>query len=443
VTAPLRVAALLLVFVIFASAVSADTLLSIDPPAPTSDDEVILRVPRTCQVDRQTVTRNGTEISVLLEQLSSCPSPPFRDEYEVSLGKLPAGEYRVAVTEYSDLPPQVLSFFVFEADPPLTVRPFVVPTDTRGFPIRLELHDDFLFGTDDAWVMEIGHVQYRAKDTIPRGEGLRFYAPDLAPGLHDIRITRSDGTIVDIPGAIYYQAPGAAADRGVFERVLFPVLFRSSGANGSEWRSEAVISNPTEYPLLTANRLVPQAELLEAKTRSAFSGEQYPNGVALLVPRRDADDFAFQLRIRDVSRESDSFGTEVPVVREAEMFREEEITLLDVPLDPRYRTKLRIYFFPDAAAEEWPTYVNVRIDPTDGREPFYLFRQLTRACSGAACAWTPLYGELDLPARGNGARGDVYIEGADGGLEWAFASVTNNKTQEVTLVTPNGRGGRP
>lgn len=442
-TAPFRVAAVLLIFVLFASPVSADSLLSIDPPAPTSDDDVVVRVPRTCQVDRQTVTRTGVEISVLLEQLSSCSSPPFRYEYEVPLGKLPAGEYRVTVTEYSDIPPQVLSFFVFEADPPLTVRPFVVPTDTRGFPIHLELHDDFLFGIDGAWVLEIGGVQYRERDMLPAREGIWFYAPDLEPGLHGIRIIRGDGSIVNIPAAIYYQAPGAPADRGVFERVLFPVLFRGGGSNGSQWRSEAVISNPTELSILTANMLVPEKRLLESKSRHAFSGEQAPNGVALLVPRRGAEDLAFQLRIRDVSRESDSFGTEVPVVREAEMFRDEEITLLDVPVDPRYRTRLRVYFFPDAAGDDWPSHVTASMQPADGGEPFFLSTQLTRDCSGAACAWTPLYGEIDLPSHGNGARADVYVSSVDGGLQWAFASVTNNRTQEVTLVTPNGRGGRP
>jgi hypothetical protein len=443
VTAPLRIGTVLFIFVVLASAVSADSLLSIDPPAPTSDDEIVVRVPRTCQVDRETVTRNGTEISVLLEQLRSCPSPPFRDEYEVSLGKLPPGEYRVSVTEYSDLPPQVLSFFVFEANPPLTVRPFVVPVDTPGFPIHLALHDDFVLGTDGAWVIEIGGVQYREEDWLPAVDGLGFYAPDLAPGLHDIRVIRSDGSIVDIPAAIYYQSPAAAADRGVFERVLFPVLFRGGGSNGSQWRSEAVISNPTEYSIVTANMLVPQKRILAPGSRHAFSGEQYPNGVALLVPRRDAEDLALQLRIRDASRESDSFGTEVPVVREAQMFHDEEITLLDVPLDPRYRTRLRVYFFPDAAAEQWPSNVTAWIQPADGGERFFVYTRLTHDCSGAACAWTPLYGELDLPARGNGARADVYVSGVDGGLEWAFASVTNNKTQEVTLVTPNGRGGRP
>lgn len=440
-TIPLRATLAVLVFAVLASGASADSL-AISPAAPTTDDEVVVRVPRSCQVNRETVTRTGTEIRVELLQLSSCPSPPLLYEYEVSLGKLPAGEYQVAVREYSDVPPQVLTFFVFEANPFLTVRPFVVPVDTPGFPIHLEFRDDDPEVCCDS-VIEIGGVAYRAADMLPALEGTWFNAPDLAPGLHDIRIIKSNGAIIAVPAALYYQAPGAAADRGVFERVLFPVLFRSGGRNGSEWRSEAVVSNPTDYPILTANTIVPQAQSLAPKTRYAFPGEQYPNGVALTVPRREAQDVAFQLRIRDVSRESDSLGTEVPVVRESEMFiGDDEITLLDVPLDPRYRTKLRVYFLPDAGTDDL-AYVNVKVVPAEGGPPSFLFTLLTRQCSGVACAWTPFYGELDVAAAGNGKRADLYVDTIVGGPVWAFASVTNNNTQEVTLVTPNGRGGRP
>jgi hypothetical protein len=441
VTAPLRAALVVLAFVSLTAGALAQPSPSIDPPAPTPDDEVVLRVVRTCQVNLQTVTRTGTEISVVLRQTSSCPSPPLDLEHRVVLGKLPAGEYRVTLSEYSDLPPRIVPFTVFEANPFLAVRPFVVPVDTPGFPIELVFRDEDPGVCCDS-VVEIGGVEYRASDMLPR-EGTWFHAPDLPPGLHDIRIIKSDGAIIAVPAALYYQAPGAAADPGVFERVLFPVLFRSGGRNGSQWRSEAVVSNPTDYQILMANTIVPQAQLLAPKKRYAFSGEQHPTGVALLVPRREAQDVAFQLRIRDISREGDSFGTEVPVVRESEMFRgENEITLLDVPLDPRYRTKLRVYFLPDAGADDL-AYVNVKVVPAAGGAPSFLFTLLSRECSGVACASTPYYGELDLAAAGNGARADLYVDTIVGGAVWAFASVTNNETQAVTLVTPDGRGGRP
>jgi hypothetical protein len=68
-----------------------------------------------------------------------------------------------------------------------------------------------------------------------------------------------------------------------------------------------------------------------------------------------------------------------------------------------------------------------------------------RSCSGAAsCASTPWYAEIDLPVRGDDERANLYVTPPAGaGLAWAFATVTNNETQQVTVVTPDGKGGEP
>ena len=445
-TAPFRV---VLAVTIVVSALSAQGALSVFPFAPTSADPVTLRVPLVCSVNSETVTRTGTNIQVVLVS-GGCPSPPLPYAYEVSLGTLPAGRYDVEVTTRTDLPPESHTFIVLNADPAVTVRPFVVPTDTPGFVLRLTFVERELpfcgQPTCSDLVVDIGGVKYRFTDqvSIPHA-GLAFNAPDLEPGLHDITITSDLGT-THLPAAIYYHPPGGSPDSAIFERVLFPVLFRAGGAHGSDWRSEAVISNPTPVTIENANTVEPPmqclvypcGERLAPGERRAFTGVQYPRGVALMVPRAEADHLGFGLRVRDVSRETDGFGTEVPVVRESEMFRDAKLALMDVPLDPRYRVKLRLYQFRDPIFEDQPNAndVAMRIVLADGTLLPPVAYDFVRACSGVACTWTPYFAELDLPVRAEGDRADIHIEFMDGALGWAFASVTNNATQQVTVVTP-------
>ena len=203
-----------------------------------------------------------------------------------------------------------------------------------------------------------------------------------------------------------------------------------------------MISNPTPYAIELANAIA--GPRLEPGERRVLEGEQYPHGIALLVPRAEADNLAFSLRARDVSRESDNFGTEVPVVRESQMFRDSVLTLLDVPLDPRYRTKVRAYAFSDPIFLGLVNNNDVKLTVRRANgETIQQFRTRSPVCEGASCTATPGYLEFDLAPIGAGERGDVYIQFTDGALGWAFASVTNNETQQVTIISPNGRGGQP
>ena len=159
-----------------------------------------------------------------------------------------------------------------------------------------------------------------------------------------------------------------------------------------------------------------------------FSGGDYPRGVALLTPRDAAPELAFALRARDVSRQAEGYGTEIPVVRESEMYVNRPIALLGVPVSAGYRAKLRIYSFS-------PGHAGVTVQNGTGVNV-----GLTRTCSGNACASTPWYGEYDLPA-GTAPRVNVFVH-AGAGPAWAFITVTNNETQQITTITPQGKGGR-
>ena len=140
--------------------------------------------------------------------------------------------------------------------------------------------------------------------------------------------------------------------------------------------------------------------------------------------------------MRDTARQAEGYGTQVPVVRERDMFVNSDLTLLDVPIDPRYRVKLRIYAFDSG---EYPVFVTVyrAVGPIDVHHV-----PLSRSCSGLECEAIPWYGELDLPPGGTNERVNLYFGVGIDAPAWAFASVTNNETQQVTIVTADGQGGR-
>jgi hypothetical protein len=439
----------LLTFVSILLAATASAQVSIFPPGPTSDDEVTLQVSDTCSARVTNVTRNGFDISVTLAQQGTCPSPPIEYPVHVALGELPPGQYRVRV-EQNDFEPRTMTFYVRNAEPvPFALRPWAIPTNPQRHVVRIVPPDprQLCGGSDcSSFRLEVGGVVYGIRDLDLPGGGIGFAAPPRAAGPVDVRITNAQGTFV-IPAGLVYFDPGAPLDRSVFEPVLFPVLFGTDGVNGSRWRSEAVLSNPNEWAVMNLNSIeqivcvtFPCGELLGPKGRKKFDGQGYPQGVALLVPRGESEDLAFSLRIRDISRDAESYGTTVPVVRERDLLRNTEVTLLDVPLDPRFRTKVRVYVFPDPVYYTGILPVGAAVQ-VGSDQPRAI--ALSRNCGGGGCDELPYYAELDLPAGGEGESADVYVELPADALGWAFASVTNNLTQQVTVVAPAGKGGRP
>ena len=422
--------------------------VAILPFGPTDQTPVTVRFTHPCANDHNstaTVAREGAVIRITIRQISSCPSPPIFYPYDVPIGVLPPGQYRVEILEHGAVF-AARSFVVRGTASEL--RPFAIPTDPRGLTVSVErLPSPRPQCKEPCTSLRIGN-------TLVATNYYGFVAPPQPPGFADLSYTAADGSTYVVPRVLFYYDRSAAPDLSLFERVLFPVLFRSGGVGGSHWVSEAVVSNPNPWTIDAYNdiqRIVcitfPCGERFAPESRVAFDGEGFPQGVALLVPRGEADDMAFSLRVRDVSREAEGFGTTIPVVRESDMFSDTTITLLDVPVDARYRTKIRVYAFPDPYPDDpWVglgTGVFIKYAP--GNATTHLYAKLVRNCSsGSDCALQPHYAEFDVvpdPAKGN--RADVYVTLPAGAPGWAFASVTNNATQQVTVVTPDGKGGRP
>ncbi|MDQ3281827.1 MAG: hypothetical protein M3Q69_10470 [Acidobacteriota bacterium] len=428
------------------SASAADTHLWMVPVAPTTSTPITFYYAASCE-GLEHISRTG---SVITLELSFGPcSPPRVEPLVIPLPEktLPPGEYRVEVFVGREklTPSETFRFVVRNDDPrePFRAHPFAVVGGVQVSLVSTGAEPVFCGNTPCRVIVDGLQV------TSSRGtSGITFTAPPHAPGLVDV-IVQAQQKQHTLKGALYYFDPNAPILPSVFERILFPLLFSTPGAGGSQWRTSVTIANPNPWEVANANAVVPLiclpmpgapcGERLFPFESQHDEGGDSPHGVALLAPRTEAPSLSFHLNVRDVSQDADNFGSEIPVVRENQMAAGGEVMLLDVPRDPRYRVKVRIYAF-DQGGETQSTSARVVIGKPDSAETETRTVVLTRNCSGGACMSTPFYGELDLQTRAPADRVNLTIRaGSDARtLTWAFASVTNNKTQQVSIISANG-----
>ena len=231
-------------------------------------------------------------------------------------------------------------------------------------------------------------------------------------------------------------------DPSLFERVLIPVILSQEGAYGSRWVTDALIENAgdedvTLFRTFLAARSCPVPEgcplfdTLPARVVAEVIG-QWTTGLFVHISR--ASQVRFQVLARDLSRQSEALGTEIPVVREND-WRSGPIHLMNVPADPRFRVTLRVYLEGDVEAFSW---VPIRIFRMGSVTPIVdTTLSLDRSHNGQipATGWVAdLAPHYTIPA-GEPLRIEIGIPGT-GHRFWAFASVTNNTTQHVTVISP-------
>lgn len=162
-------------------------------------------------------------------------------------------------------------------------------------------------------------------------------------------------------------------------------------------------------------------------------------GLLLIVSdARTADDLSFRIRAQDLSRQLETWGTEIPTVRERDALVGSS-RLLDIRVGEGFRSLLRIYdFIPETGRS-----VRVRvfeIQPSSG-SPDVLLHDVTLPVAFRADingSWAPGYAEMSLDTLVAGSallRVDVEAPFA----YWAFTSTTHNETQHFTITTPQPR----
>ena len=237
-----------------------------------------------------------------------------------------------------------------------------------------------------------------------------------------------------------------------YEQVLLPIYLKSAapGANGSLWRTDFYIRNngttavqlapwdcppnmacPPVFPL--THTLEPQRTLHNPENFALYAGS---NPSRLLYVSAPAN-VSMSLRVADISRSVQNAGTDVPVIRPSELLRGTS-QLFNVPLtDQNFRVLLRIY----EVAYSRSGFV-VRFHPQEGGLPPHEVTLTAATPQSGPFRSEAAYVEFDVSALLHLRRAwpdtlRIEIEPATPGSRyWAFASITNNQTQFVTLVTP-------
>jgi hypothetical protein len=351
-----------------------------------------------------------------------CPQALFQYKRTFHLEILPAGSYTVivaadqgdAVTELGRAP-----LIVRDAET-LTIKPYAVPASGG----EIVIDNPFFLA---AATVTIGGV------TVPASAGidgiLVAQAPPHVQGAVDVVVNSTAGTVTSKAALIYYDP--AASDPAVFEPILFPLSFQGAGAFGSQWTTENFIlaGSSTAY---FRDALPCAGCSTKLSANAQLTNDTNPSGRVLYALRSTTGTVDFASRIRDTSRVAQTAGTEVPVVHERD-FRG-QLRFASVPVDGRFRTTLRIW-----ALDDFPQFI-VLVEPGSN---------IVAPLSVTRIPGTSMYfGSADLSsllpqAKTTPVRITVFPSGFPGTFSsvqlppiWGMLSITNNDTQQVTIISP-------
>lgn len=237
----------------------------------------------------------------------------------------------------------------------------------------------------------------------------------------------------------------AASAQGTVPAVplLIPIHVQpTAGARGSLWVSELVVHNAHAFPMSLAlyhngcSELVVPTGSTTTLLDSFRAGPGDCPGFLLGVYDRSLN---FGLRVRDVSRSDKSFGVELPAVYINNLVPSIRLQLLNVPVEKEYRYNLRLY---SMSITEFSFRVRVL---TEGKDELVADTNISLAACGKDVGRDDLgYAELNplpdnLLAAHQGERVRIELVPTPAGFAnwtWALLTITNNDTQEVTVVTP-------
>jgi hypothetical protein len=255
-------------------------------------------------------------------------------------------------------------------------------------------------------------------------------------------------------------APILAADRGSYDALLVPVYDSGAGGFGSNWQSVLRIYNGADAPAAFGTHVyAPPCTIsacsgpIPAHATVLFGyGPNQRQGFIIYPPKDLRGYLQYKLRIRDLSRETLTWGTEIPLVWESE-FRETPIDLLDVPTSSEFRQTVRVF-----SMRTMQSVATIRIYSQPEADyalvqpapPPTLLGELEVALAPTpldpyadpAFPIQPAFARVDhltavLPQIQSNERVRVSIQSATPGIPiWGFVTVTNNETQHVTTLTP-------
>jgi hypothetical protein len=424
--ARIRIAVLTSSLLLVAAFVSGETI-RFDPPNPTgtrSVDAILTGVwPSGCLPIVKSVVITSTTVTLHLDGTPPigvlCTGSLVAYTRTFHIGILPPGGYTVIAVEEAGTTSAELArapLIVRDAET-VTIVPYAVPITGGRIAIT---NPGFLAGT-----LTIGGVMVPADgggDIHPSAD-----APPHAAGVVEVTVD-SGLSIVTSKAALIYYDP-ASVDPAVFEPILFPVSFQGPGALGSQWLTEnfiyasgqAFFRDPLPCTRCLRSPLAGSTQLLN---------DANPWGHVLYAIRGTADSLTFASRIRDTSRQAQTAGTEVPIVRESD-FRS-QLRFLNVPVDARYRVTLRLWSLDDT-----PQFV-AAVDSTSIPP-----QKQTLAVSkipGTSMSFASM-DVTSLLTKASGNPTNLSVTAAPNLMVtpsiWGMLSITNNDTQQVTVISPH------
>lgn len=306
--------------------------------------------------------------------------------------------------------------------------------------------------------VRIGGKKAEVIESAADGTSIKIKTPPNAGGTYDVTFNPRDAAAITLGYVLIptTQSTVTVTDaftygNGGYERFLVPFYAAGEvpGAFGSRWVTELVGWNPHPFavavyqvpPATTPSPFEPPSSDWGAPLKS-FRPHLANSGPAFLHVAGSSA-LAFHLRVRDVSRQSESWGTEIPVISERKAFTGEPILLNDIPYGNDARVMLRIYDFDGPTGGD----VDVEVHFNDGTGNLSeQFLSATVDFPGGAYQQYPAapgYIEVDLTSElaafplpnVTSLRVSVNSPHIDKRL-WAFVSVTNNRTQQITTITP-------
>ncbi|HKS25862.1 MAG TPA: hypothetical protein VJZ76_23930 [Thermoanaerobaculia bacterium] len=420
----------------FLVAPTLSAAISFDPPNPTSATPVVAHVAvqaTFCPPTPNGVTRNGSTISITLN-FPPCPilAPPSLTPIDVpvSLGRLPAGVYDVVANGT----PEHGTLVVRDAVPPFDVVPNVVTTS--GGEIHLRSNVSLIacaVGPSpvvcQTFAVRIGGAT--AKATLAATNDIVVVVPPHAAGAVDVTLERGAETLT-ATAALDYYVPDQTPDLAFFEPVVFPALLTGAGAFGSQWTTDVALrSNFNTVPGLALPIVPAFFDSVPAVASVTVTGANVPPGMVLYVARQFAPRVFFNVIARDLSKQSEAFGTEIPVVREKDLY-DRPFDILQVPTDPRFRVALRVFRTDGGQTAHLRIFAFAAVQPLVDAEV-----SLTPGPFGYSSLNMPDLVQSIPQLAGKGPL-RIEIDGETGRrVISALVSVTNNSTQHVTVIAPH------
>lgn len=233
-----------------------------------------------------------------------------------------------------------------------------------------------------------------------------------------------------------------------FEPLLLPIATGGlqHGAHDTMWQAElfirnqsdqAVIFGPGEPLCLLESCTTPYATI-PPLTTVRYELPKVPDipffGGLYYVERSRSRSITMSLRLLETSRNPAGLGTNIPIIREDELI-DGTIQLLNVTLSPLHRINVRIFEVDRAGRPE----VMVRIfsgDTLIWAEQRRLLFSTDAPFSEEPAENAVLGVENQLPPSACCDPVRIEIEPLKPGRYWAYATIINNVTQEVSLITP-------